>query len=210
MDRSVPLIMKSSARFTRSLVLPSGFRLAEKLEAYGVPVRADLEHGFVIDGQPSDLADVWSKRRKQIVEAAREDGLANTAGRLKKVDQIVKQTRGKKTDLPGMDVLEARWRKEALAAGWTPQAEWSRLDRPAITRTRGPGCRKAPLRLSVKRSPTSRKNNRSFIGGRSRRWRSRWRSGAASALAVRKAIELMLAEPEIVDLQQRRHADNQN
>src|SRR5271168_4059531 len=110
-------------------------RLAEKLEAYGVPVQADLEHGFAIDGQPSDLADVWSKRRKQIVDAAREDGLANTAGKLKKVDRIVKRTRGKKTDLPDMDVLETRWRKEALAAGWTPHQEWSRLDRPAITRT---------------------------------------------------------------------------
>jgi len=65
-------------------------RLAEKLEASGVQVRADLEHGFVIAAQPAALADIWSKRRKQIVDAAAKGGLVGTAGKLKKIDRIVK------------------------------------------------------------------------------------------------------------------------
>jgi hypothetical protein len=175
-------------------------RLAEKLEARGVPVHADLEHGFVIDGQPSDLADVWSKRRKQIVEAAREDGLANTAGKLKKVDRIVKQTRGKKIDLPDMDVLEARWREEALAVGWTRQAEWSRLDRPGITRTLDQDAagavaavRQATANLTEKQSIFYRRELEAMA--------LTLAIGRASARAVRRAIELMLTDPEIVNLQ---------
>ena len=176
-------------------------RLAEKLEACGVRVHADLEHGFVIDGQPSELADTWSKRRKQIVEAAREDGVVRTAGRLKKVDQIVKQTRGKKADLPGMDALEARWQEEALEGGWTPQAEWSRLDRPSITRTvdqdEGEAMavvRDAIANLTEKQSIFYRREVEAMA--------LTLAVGRSNALAVRKAIGLIMAGPEIVDLHQ--------
>jgi conjugative relaxase-like TrwC/TraI family protein len=174
-------------------------RLAEKLETYGVPVRADLEHGFVIDGQPSELADIWSKRRKQIVEAARDDGMVSTAGRLKRIDKIVKKTRGKKADLPGMDALESRWRKEALATGWMPQVEWSRLDRPPITRRvdQDEGeviavVREAIANITEKQSIFYRREVEAMA--------LTLAVGRSSALAVRKALELIMAGPEIVDL----------
>lgn len=172
-------------------------RLAEKLEACGVPVRADLEHGFVIDGQPAELADIWSKRRKKIVKAAHADGLVKTAGKLKKVDRIVKQTRGKKADLPSLDVLEARWREEALVAGWMPQAPWCRLDRPAITRTvmqEGEGAvaavRQAIAHITERQSIFYRRQVEALA--------LTLAVGRSSARAVRRTIELMLADPKIV------------
>jgi conjugative relaxase-like TrwC/TraI family protein len=110
-------------------------RLAEKLEAIGVPVQADLEHGFKIKAQPVKLVDIWSKRRKQIVHAAYTNGLDGTAGHLRVVDRLVKQTRSKKIELPAISVLEARWQVEARDAGWHPLQEWCRLDRPMIVRS---------------------------------------------------------------------------
>jgi conjugative relaxase-like TrwC/TraI family protein len=174
-------------------------RLAEKLEACGVPVRADPEHGFVIDGQPAELADIWSKRRKQIVNAAGKAGLANTAGKLKQIDWIVKRTRGKKTGLPSIEVLEARWREEALAAGWLPQAEWSRLDRPAITRTVDQDAggaaavvREAIANITEKHSIFYRREVEAIA--------LTLAVGHTSAAAVRRAVDLVLSGPEIVDL----------
>lgn len=175
-------------------------RLAEKLEACGVPVRADMQHGFVIDGQPAELADIWSKRRRQIVDTAHKEGLDHTAGRLKKIDQIVMQTRGRKADLPGMNVLEARWREEAQAVGWTPQVEWGRLDRPAITRMvdQDEGGAMAVVRdaianITEKRSIFYRREVEAMA--------LTLAVGRSNALAVRKAIGLIMAGPEIVDLQ---------
>ena len=89
-------------------------RLAEKLEAHGVCVKADLEHGFLIDGQPKELADVFSKRRKQIVKAASEVGLAGTAGKLKQVDRIVKKPVAKNQICPA----GRRWRRNGLRRRW--------------------------------------------------------------------------------------------
>lgn len=174
-------------------------RLADRLEACGVPVRADLEHGFVIDGQPVGLADIWSKRRKHIVDAARKGGLAGTAGRLKAVDRLVKQTRGKKAALPDMAVLEARWREEALAGGWTQQQEWHRLDRPAIVRTAGQDAaaasavvREAIATITEKQSMFRRREVEATA--------LTLAVGRTSASAVRKAIEVAMAGPGIVDL----------
>ena len=110
-------------------------KLAQKLEMIGVPVQADLVSGFTIIGQRQKMTDIWSKRSRNILDAAEEKGLAYTAGHLKSVDKITKSTRPKKYEVPQQDELEARWYKEALKAGWKPGDEWSRLDRPPIVRT---------------------------------------------------------------------------
>ena len=113
-------------------------KLAEKLEASGVKVEADAEHGFLIQGQPEALLDVWSKRRKQIEQATKKEGLATTAGHMKEIDVLVKRTRQTKADLPDFKELEARWKLEANQAGWQPSDAWCQLsgtDGPAIPRT---------------------------------------------------------------------------
>lgn len=174
-------------------------RLAERLEACGVPVRADHERGFAIDGQPTELLEVWSKRRKQIVEAALKDGMVGTAGRLKDTDKIVKKTRAKKRDLPGMNVLEARWREEALASGWAPHQEWSRLDRPVIIRTlrqeadgAAVAVRQAIAHITAKQSIFCRHELEAMA--------LTLAIGRSSAKAVREEIDLILKDPEIIDL----------
>lgn len=174
-------------------------RLSERLEACGVPVRADPEHGFVIDGQPWQLADAWSKRRKQIVKAACDEGIVSTAGRLKQIDKIVKQTRSKKSDVPEHDVLEARWRNEALVAGWRPHQQWSRLDRPAITRTLNQDTAEA---MAVVREAIARITEKKtiFYKREVEVMALTLAVGRTSAAAVRRAIDLILSGPEIVDL----------
>ena len=111
------------------------FRLSEKLESIGVPVHGDPTHALRIEGQPVKLAEIWSKRRKQIVAAAYTSGLQGTAGHPKVVDRLVKRTRGKKIELPAISVLEARWQIEAWDAGWRPFQTWCTLDRPMICRS---------------------------------------------------------------------------
>ncbi len=174
-------------------------RLSEKLEAYGVPVRADPVHGFIIDGQPYKLADTWSKRRKQIVKAARDDGMVSTAGRLKQIDKIVKRTRGKKSDVEENDVLEARWRNEALVAGWRPHQQWSRLDRPAISRTLDQDTTGA---MAVVRAAIARitQHKAIFCKREVEAMALTLAVGRTSAVAVRRAIDLILSGPGIVDL----------
>lgn len=174
--------------------------LAERLEACGVKVRADIDHGFVVDGQPDELADIWSKRRKKIVEAAHKKGLAKTAGNLKQIDKIVKQTRASKADVPSLNILEERWYEEALAAGWTPGAQWSRLDRQPITRTLPQNAAGA---VAAVRQAIAKLTERQSL--------FYWREveamaltlavGRATAVTVRRAIELMLEKQEILDLQ---------
>lgn len=174
-------------------------RLAEKLEACGVRVRADLEHGFVVDGQPAELADTWSKRRKHIVAAACEDGLSKTAGKLKQVDQIVKQTRNKKSDLPSMALLEVRWHKEALAAGWVPNAQWSRLDRQPVIRTIDQDAEGAVA--AVRQAVANLSEHQSLFYKRELEAMALTLAvGRGSAATVRRAIDLMLQRQEIADL----------
>ena len=127
--------------------------------------------------------------------------MAKTAGKLKQVDQLVKQTRGKKADLPGMDALEARWRKEALAAGWTPQTEWSRLDRPEITRTVDQDAEGAVAIVRDVITNITEKHS-IFYSHEVEAMALTLAVGRSSALAVRRAIGLIMAGPEIVDLQQ--------
>jgi len=113
------------------MVLGAAFRLrlAEKLESAGIPVVADEKHGFRIDGENTQLLKTWSKRTATI-EAAKKPYESYKDSRL-----TMRKTRGKKSDLPSRRDLEDRWQVEAWRAGWTPGDEWSRLDRPAITRS---------------------------------------------------------------------------
>ena len=175
-------------------------RLAEKLEAVGVHVRADLEHGFLIDGQPAELADIWSKRRKEIIKEAQKEGLTGTAGQQKKIDRIVKKTRGEKKELPPMPVLEALWCEEALTAGWTPRHEWSRLDRAAITRTVDQDEEEAAAVVRDAIANITEKQS-IFYSREVEAMALTLAVGRSNGLAVRKAIGSIMAEQEIVDLQ---------
>ncbi len=113
------------------MVLGAAFRLrlAEKMEQAGIPVVSDPKHGFVIDGQNDLLLKTWSKRTATI-ETAKKPAETYKESRV-----TMRKTRGKKSDLPSRRELEARWQAEAEQHGWTPGDEWSRLDRPAITRS---------------------------------------------------------------------------
>ncbi len=113
------------------MVLGAAFRLrlAEKMEAAGIPVVADEKHGFRISGQNDLLLKTWSKRTATI-ETAKKPGETYKNSRV-----TMRQTRGKKSDLPSRGELEARWKVEAEQHGWTPGDQWSRLDRPPIARS---------------------------------------------------------------------------
>jgi conjugative relaxase-like TrwC/TraI family protein len=173
-------------------------RLTERLETCGVHVSADAEHGFILDGQPVGLADIWSKRRKQIVNAAKMEGLSGTAGRQKKIDRIAKMTRSKKSDAPEIEVLERRWIEEALIVGWTLRQEWSRLDRPPITRKPEEEAREAEA--IVRRAMSTVTEKQSLFRRRDIDAMALTLAvGRSNAEAVRKALESYVTGPQIVD-----------
>ncbi|EGO96282.1 hypothetical protein APM_0898 [Acidiphilium sp. PM] len=123
-------------------------QLARRLERLGVQVEPSPEHGFKIVGQPDDLIDLWSKRRKQIVAAAAERGI-ETKDNAALAQMIALQTRQKKSDLQDIAKLEERWLSEkwghdrdlmiAMTQGSMPgekyDPEWARLDKEPIKRT---------------------------------------------------------------------------
>ncbi|GAN81456.1 MobF family relaxase [Acidocella aminolytica] len=110
-------------------------KLAERLELCGVAVESDRDHNFILKGQPAELADRWSKRRKQILKAAKKTGLPHTAGHLKAIDALALKTRGSKDDLPSFRLLDELWQKEALEIGVQQNDLWCQLDRTPVSRT---------------------------------------------------------------------------
>ncbi|OYV99837.1 MAG: hypothetical protein B7Z58_17590 [Acidiphilium sp. 37-64-53] len=110
-------------------------RLAERLEAAGVPVIADLDHGFRIRGDNPKLLNVFSKRRKTITAELKKQGIDRTKGHAEAADLASLATRGKKDDLPSPADLAKRWAKEIQAAGYQTGDSWSRMDGPQIERS---------------------------------------------------------------------------
>jgi len=96
--------------------------------------------------------------------------------------------------------LEGRWRQEAATAGWTPIAEWSRVDRAPIVRTTRQDAQGA---VAVVRQAIE-----TIIEKQSLFYRREVEAlaltlavGRCSAVAVGKVIKLILAGPEVIDTQ---------
>lgn len=125
--------------------------LARRLEAMGVQIEPDPEHGFRIAGQPDDLIERWSSRRRQIVAAAAERGI-ETRDDAAQAQVLALGTRQRKADVQDRAALEERWLDdrygrdrdllmdaigEAAGDGRAHDPEWARLDRPPVRRSPG-------------------------------------------------------------------------
>lgn len=107
--------------------------LAEGLEReLGVTV-IKADRNFRIAGVPEALEQKFSKRRDDILSEAREMGI-DTASHRGAAENISRNTRGSKADLPSRGELRERWDREIREEGWTKEAVWeSALAASAIT-----------------------------------------------------------------------------
>ncbi|MFT9015117.1 MAG: MobF family relaxase [Acetobacter sp.] len=101
------------------------YRLAliEGLErGLGVTAVKD-DRNFRILGVPESLEQKFSKRRDDIVAEAREMGI-DTASHRDAAENISRNTRGSKDDLPTRAELNERWDREIREEGWTKESIW--------------------------------------------------------------------------------------
>ena len=106
--------------------------LAHRLEKLGVRVEASPEHGFKIVGQPENLIETWSKRRKVIVEKAHEIGI-ETKENAKLSQVITKKTRKAKSNLQTIANLETVWEIEWVTN--RNNSAWADLNKKSILRS---------------------------------------------------------------------------
>lgn len=78
---------------------------------------------FRILGVPESLERKFSKRRDDIVAEAREMGI-DTASHRDAAENISRNTRGAKSDLPSRAELNERWDREIREEGWTRESVW--------------------------------------------------------------------------------------
>ncbi|PAK75089.1 hypothetical protein CRM93_13835 [Acetobacter fabarum] len=81
------------------------------------------ERNFRIVGVPESIEQKFSKRRDDILSEAREMGI-DTASHREASDNISRNTRGAKKDLPSRAELNERWDKEIKEEGWTRESIW--------------------------------------------------------------------------------------
>lgn len=81
------------------------------------------ERNFRILGVPESLEQKFSKRRDDIVAEAREMGI-DTATHRDAAENISRNTRGSKDDLPTRAELNERWDREIREEGWTRESIW--------------------------------------------------------------------------------------
>ena len=106
--------------------------LAHRLEKLGVRVEASPEHGFKIVGQPENLIETWSKRRKVIVEKAHEIGI-ETRENARLSGLITKKTRKAKSNFQTITNFETLWEIE-----WATNrnnSTWADLNKKPILRS---------------------------------------------------------------------------
>jgi conjugative relaxase-like TrwC/TraI family protein len=83
--------------------------------SHAVGVRWEQRNGeWEIAGIPAQLCQMWSKRRAQIQAKLDEWGCHTPTA----AQAAAYNTRKRKADLPHCEDLYARWREEAVAAGW--------------------------------------------------------------------------------------------
>jgi conjugative relaxase-like TrwC/TraI family protein len=78
---------------------------------------------FKVDGVPENVADIFSKRREAIENAAREEGYTTASDR-ERAQYAALDTRDRKSDVPEREELEKRWAREIQIAGWSKEAIW--------------------------------------------------------------------------------------
>lgn len=90
--------------------------LAAQLQHLGFSIEPDIKNTFAIGGIASDLCDLFSKRRKQILEQAALHGVTSSQGM-----QIatLASRQGKHEPVPRAEILSL-WKKEAQEAGFAP------------------------------------------------------------------------------------------
>lgn len=81
------------------------------------------ERNFRILGVSESLEQKFSKRRDDIVAEAREMGI-DTASHRNAAENISRNTRGSKDDLPTKAELNERWDREIREEGWTKESIW--------------------------------------------------------------------------------------
>ncbi len=100
-------------RMQRTLGAAYRAELAAELRDLGYATKAD-KAAFAIVGVPDAVADRWSQRRHEILEAMGGD----TAGDAAAAERAALHTRGAKEHRPAQE-LHAMWQQQAAEMGWT-------------------------------------------------------------------------------------------
>lgn len=107
------------------------YKLGRELENIGVPVEYHEEHGFTIEGISPALREDFSERRMRIKLAAAKKGF-ETKDNAVAAQVIALETRGSKSDIPPLDLLDELWARTFADHG--TDLSFAQLGGPAIKR----------------------------------------------------------------------------
>lgn len=122
--------------------------LAEGLERELGVTSVKADRNFRILGVAESLEQKFSKRRDDILSEAREMGV-DTGTHRNAAENISRNTRGSKSDLPSRGELRGRWDREIREEGWTRESIWeSALAASAIAKAE-PGDRQSAFQRAL-------------------------------------------------------------
>ncbi|MCX2562268.1 relaxase domain-containing protein [Acetobacter farinalis] len=177
------------------------------------------ERNFRILGVPGSLEQKFSKRRDDIVAEAREMGI-DTATHRDAAENISRNTRGSKDDLPTRAELNERWDREIREEGWTRESIWESAMAATADKSARPFDTKAAFERALEQLTSTETviEDRHLIGTILEHCQGRSMTvddAIAIAVALRKSErlielsgndqtktrELMFSTPEIIDME---------
>ncbi|TWB05630.1 MobF family relaxase [Gluconacetobacter diazotrophicus] len=177
------------------------------------------ERNFRILGVPESLEQKVSKRRDDIVAEAREMGI-DTATHRDAAENISRNTRGSKDDLPIRAELNERWDREIREEGWTKESVWESALAATADKSARPSDTKSAFERALDQLTSTETviEDRHLIGTILEHWQGRSMTvddAIAMAVASRKSErlieltgndqtktrELVFATAEIIDME---------